>query len=245
MKYLNLQIPTCWQELTQEQLRYLLYLLSAGYNEDQIRTYVLFRFANVDTIEEHPGMYLVQLENSEYHLTPQQVAEVLPMLDWTVRIPLYPVRLNKVQHISTPYNATLDALTFENYQILENLYQGYINTKRSDLLFSMANILYGAVSKMDEVEKLNIYWWWGSFKAFLARRFTHLFHSSPVDNSNTEDLPMVQLRLQNMMDTQLRALTGGDITKNATVLAMDVWSALTELDAKAEDAEEIAKLTKK
>ena len=37
----------------------------------------------------------------------------------------------------------------------------------------------------------------------------------------------------------LRALTGGDITKEKEVLEMDCWRALTELDAKARDYEEM------
>lgn len=244
MKELNLRIPTCWQELTQKQLRYLLFLVSAGYNEDQIKTHALFRLAQVDTVVDRPGMYLVPIENSEYHLTAEQIAEVLPKLDWVCKLPSFPVRLNEVQGKRAQYSAALDALSFDNYQILENLYQGFIHTKQKQLLISMANILYGDVTKLDSTEEVNIYWWWGSFKLYLSMRFPHLFKSSPVEHQE-EDLSMVRLNLQNMMDTQLRALTGGDITKNATVLAMDVMSALTELNAKAEDAEEIAKLTKK
>ena len=41
------------------------------------------------------------------------------------------------------------------------------------------------------------------------------------------------------MNAQIRALTGGDITKEKAVLAMDTWRALTELDAKARDYEEL------
>ena len=41
------------------------------------------------------------------------------------------------------------------------------------------------------------------------------------------------------MNAQIRALTGGDITKEAAILQMDCWRALTELDAKAREAEEI------
>lgn len=40
------------------------------------------------------------------------------------------------------------------------------------------------------------------------------------------------------MDTQLRALTGGDATKEAAVLRLDCWRALTELDATAREAHE-------
>lgn len=44
------------------------------------------------------------------------------------------------------------------------------------------------------------------------------------------------------MNAQIRALTAGDITKEARVLEMDCWRALTELDAKAKEAEEMRKM---
>ena len=43
----------------------------------------------------------------------------------------------------------------------------------------------------------------------------------------------------------IRALTGGDITKEAAIMKMDTWRALTELDAKAREAEELRKAAKK
>ena len=41
------------------------------------------------------------------------------------------------------------------------------------------------------------------------------------------------------MNAQIRALTKGDITKEAEVLKMDVWRALTELDAIAYENQEL------
>ena len=46
------------------------------------------------------------------------------------------------------------------------------------------------------------------------------------------------------MNAQIRALTGGDITKEREVLKMDCWRALTELDAKAKDYEDMRKAAK-
>ena len=51
-------------------------------------------------------------------------------------------------------------------------------------------------------------------------------------------------QLQDNMNTQIRALTGGDITKERDVLSMDCWRALTELDAKAKDYEELSRKAK-
>ena len=46
------------------------------------------------------------------------------------------------------------------------------------------------------------------------------------------------------MNNQIRALTEGDVTKENEILALDTWRALTELDAKAREAEEFKLKTK-
>lgn len=43
----------------------------------------------------------------------------------------------------------------------------------------------------------------------------------------------------------IRALTGGDITKEERILKMDTWRALTELDAKARESERLKSLLSK
>ena len=48
-----------------------------------------------------------------------------------------------------------------------------------------------------------------------------------------------------VVDAEIRALTGGDITKEAQVLQSDCWRALTELDAKAREAREMKELLNK
>ena len=50
--------------------------------------------------------------------------------------------------------------------------------------------------------------------------------------------------LRTAMNAQIRALTGGDITKEEAVLSMDTWRALTELDAKAKEVEDTKRQTK-
>ena len=44
---------------------------------------------------------------------------------------------------------------------------------------------------------------------------------------------------------QVRALTAGDETKEQTVLNVDTWTALDELNAKAREARELEKIYKK
>lgn len=51
--------------------------------------------------------------------------------------------------------------------------------------------------------------------------------------------------LQEAMDAQIRALTKGDITKEAEILALDTWRALTELNAQAREYKQLQSQLKK
>ena len=45
--------------------------------------------------------------------------------------------------------------------------------------------------------------------------------------------------MEDVMNAELRALTGGDITKEELIKNADTWRALTELNAKARESKEL------
>lgn len=251
MKELNLIVPRCWQELTQQQLRYLLFLMVQGYDPVAVKTYALMRFAKVDLLPDSPGIYTVFIDGSPYRLTATQVAEVLPALDWITQTQLWPTRLVEVQG-KRAIDAQLQGLSLYNYMVLETYYQQYLHTKNQDVLDGMAAVLYDPdgltsrqhppISLLPE-ERIGCVLWFEAVKSQLARRFSHFFVSSAADA--TEDAGQISQRLQQAFDTQLRALTGGDITKEDTILDTDMYRCLTELNAKAEEFEEIKKMNQK
>ena len=72
----------------------------------------------------------------------------------------------------------------------------------------------------------------------MATSFPNFFQ--PLGISSSSDLMSEDIgrQLMNAMNTQIRALTKGDITKEKDVLKMDVWRAFAELDAQAKEYEE-------
>ena len=90
--------------------------------------------------------------------------------------------------------------------------------------------------KFTSAELLNILLWYTTIKQHFANTFTHLFAPAPTI-SDTPDI-------RQLNDTQIRALTGGDITKEQQIMQADCWRALTELDAKAHDAQELQRFRK-
>ena len=239
MQTLNITFPTCWQELTPAQLRYVYYLLSTNkFSEVEVKTYVLFRWANMEVIAPEGDGYVVKYNGVPTRIYAQQIAELLPHLSWLDRPSPYPVRLPEIDGHKA-VDADLQGLSYEAYIICDNLYQGFLHTQDIDLLGAMAASLYKADKKkgirLQPEEYISIFYWFTSAKAYLARRFTHFFKTAPV----TTDTSNIQSELQESMDAQIRALTKGDITKEKEVLQMDVWRALTELDAQVADAEDI------
>ena len=78
-----------------------------------------------------------------------------------------------------------------------------------------------------------------------ARQFKHFF--KPISNAGDADGNMFEQTksqyeiLYEAVNSQIRALTKGDVTKEKEVLAIDTWRALTELDALAKEYDEFNK----
>ncbi len=72
--------------------------------------------------------------------------------------------------------------------------------------------------------------WFTYSKAEFARQFPHFFKPVPNGGGDTDFLKLV--------NAQIRALTGGDVTKEKEIEQIPCWRALTELNEKAREAEE-------
>lgn len=78
----------------------------------------------------------------------------------------------------------------------------------------------------------------------LPVRITKIGRATAIEADFLGYAPPIGEVLRTAMNAQIRALTGGDITKEEAVLSMDTWRALTELEAKAKEAEDIKRQTK-
>ena len=221
---MNIHLPASWQELTDAQLEYVLSLLAAGYDKTTLLAYCFVRFSGADP----------------QTLDPLQVAEHLSALDFLASPPDYPVRPERVgKYSKARYDALCREMTFDTYLACENFYQGYIHTQKTELLGRLAELLY----TLGALQVAALYWWIG-LKAYLARRFTHLFRRAGP-HPETDTSAVIGQELQQAMDMQIRALTGGDITKNPAILQAGLYTCLTELNAKAEEVEEMQKIMKR
>lgn len=225
---ININVPTSWAQLDQKQLYYAYFLLSSGhYEPEQIKALCLIRWGKLTD------------EQMEV-LKPEQIAAHLPVMDWLLSIPDMPVRLDTIQGKEAQYNAQWHGLEYQNYLVIENQYQGYLHQKDIVHLNAIASILYGADLHLTPVEAYSVFLWVASMKQLFAQRFPSFF--VPAGIGGEEEEGSIHAKLVRSMNMQIRALTKGDITKEKEILQMDVWRALAELDAQAEEYNELKKV---
>ena len=246
---LQLHAPHSWADLTQEQLRYVLALLTQGWDEYQVCTYLFSRLCGVKVLNEKKDGWLceTELENGKsirFFLQLWQIQSFCEQFDYIYNGKGADNRLDTIGSYKA-VDVDLHEYPFINYIICDNYYQQFLQSdKTSDApLREMASKLYLDTDgnepkdiKCTPAELMGVFLWFTHVKCLFSESFPHLF--KPADNVGVYD-PRAA------MDAQIRALTGGDITKEQQIQQSDVWRALTELDAKAREAEELNDTLKK
>ena len=217
----DLSLPKSWAELTSAQQIYVYFLLSEGYDAAAIRSFCLLRF-----------------------LSAWQLAAAATELAFLNELPQVPMRPECIDgHKALP--ADLMGVAFEKYLCLDNLYQGFLRTQDEGIIRDMAAILYDAQDiRLTKTQTVAVFYWFASVKTMLRNRFTSLFQPFDPTHDNMLGGASLAIHLQEAMDAQIRALTKGDVTKEAEVLQLDTWRALTELNAQAKEYEELRRNSK-
>ena len=241
---LNINVPTSWQQLTDCQLLYFFRQLATDKPMAEIQTLCLCQWANVLVrCRLYGSVYLVQHDKQQATLTLHQFVCAITALDYLKSFPPYPVRIRSIGK-AVAIVADFQGVPFSTFISTDNYYQGFLHTHNTELLKDAATLLYPNVKRnhLTTAHCLSIFYWLASLKQYLARLFPHfLTPCAPTPTNLLGDTQSIADKVRHAMNAQIRALTGGDITKEQAVLAMDTWRALTELDAKAKEAEEIRK----
>jgi len=243
----NLIVPTSWEELTQEQLKYYFFVLTMCQSAAEVKTYCLCRWSGLEVLYPYGEGFMCRHEQREFVLQPLQVAAAIQSLDWTDTLPTSPVRLERIgKYRALP--ADFQEVPFETFIICDNLYQGYLSAKDDQLLDDLARVLYqSAKVRPDAAQRIGVFYWFASLKEMFARQFKHFFQPlSAQSDGNMFNQGRSQYEIiYHAVNAQIRALTKGDVTKEKEVLAIDTWRALTELDALAKEYEEFNQKYKK
>lgn len=247
-KRVLLYVPSSWEELTEEQLRYALTLLSDGFHGDAVKTYLLVRLTGIKVRGRYKEGWRFSKNNEVFFLRREQIASMLDALSFIDRLEGMSVHLSEAAGLHA-VEGLLHEVPFGDYLKMEIAYQGYIISKKEHPLRNLFRLLYRDASGKTvprealtptAAELLGAFLWYSHIKRVFASEFTNLFRpaKSEDDNPDYDTLAAV--------NAQLRALTDGDVTKEREVKATDTWRCLTELDAKAREAREMnARLKKK
>ena len=175
-----------------------------------------------------------------YRVKASDIAMAAMALDFITDPPTMPQLLPELADKQAK-DAELHGVPFAHYLQIENYMQQYLRTKDATLLTPVLAILYEdnlQEEDIDDTARYMVLHWYNGLKPFLAQTFPDLFR--PVAGAEGEEPD-----LQEIMLAQIRALTGGDVTKEEQVLNGDTWTALAELNAKAREAKEVNKMYNK
>ncbi len=235
---INFIVPQGWHELSDKQLRYVYQLIAGDFATDEMKTLCLLQWSGTKVIgRQDSGAYLLKKGKILFEVTPLTLAELLPHLGWLSSIPAVPVRISKInrQH-ALP--ADFYEVPFETFIICDNLYQGYLQTQNDELLDQLGATLYGKSMTFKPYERINIFYWFAALKDTFSRKYPDFFQ--PIDAATGGNLlGSSASSVEDAMNAQIRALTKGDVTKEAEVLALDTHRALTELNAQAREYKEL------
>lgn len=239
---LNFLFPRCWQELSQRQLKAVLVFLSAYKdNPTEALLRITLYFANMVIVKAGNGHARCRLVCDkgviDCSLSAEDLTALSDALLWIRQPGVVPVLLEE-SHGGKAIDKSLRGVSFSDYIQLDNLFQGYLMSKNTDAVSSMADIIYPGRKKepLKGFEIYGIILWYTQIKEMFVKEFPNFFRRSGS---------VTPLSVRDAMNAQIRALTGGDVTKEPEVLATDTWRALTELNAKAVEAEEFKKSMKK
>ena len=240
---LHLTCPKSWQELAQDEglMRYVLRLVGCGmYSQEEVCTKLLLHITGIKVVKRIEDKWActipVKDENGKRHrqtiyLQAWQVESMIQQLDYVNSYETMDVRLESVQGFKA-VDSMLHHVSFGDYLNMEKYYQVFLARQEERWVLKLAQLLYpGGVTEIDVAERTNCIMWFSYVKKAMQPFFPHFFKPAPV--SSGKDINWLE-----QTNAQVRALTEGDITKEAEVYRQDCWRALTELDAKAREAEE-------
>ena len=245
----NLTLPTSWEELTDKQLFLVYDLFARDLSAAEVKTLCLVKWNRLKVLSSLPDKrFIVKMKGvKEVTLSVRQVQQATSCLDFLDAFAPIPVRISHIgRHKAIA--ADFEKVPFEQYLYVDNLFQGYLNTQNEELLRQMAQVLYASDKvKPTKAHLVGIFYWMASLKQYFAQMFNNFYRPAPINQDGGSLAPEGKDLFKELRDNtnaQIRALTGGDITKEATIMKMDTWRALTELDAKAKEVEEYHKAAK-
>lgn len=244
---IDLYLPTSWQTMSDKELRLVFRLLASGMDYTDIMVICLLRWNNIKVVgrTNNKGEFWLKCKKHLFRAKAKSIHNLSQPLAFIKNMPPVPVRYEAINR-HKPLTADFDGVPFNTYIVCSNIYQGYLHTENMEMLQQLVRILYDSEKiKPAADECIMAFYWFAALKNMMANKFPNFYQK--IDSDDGENLmggKSLHQRLTDEVNAQIRALTGGDVTKEDHVLQMDTIRALTELDAKAYEIAEMKRREK-
>ncbi len=178
---IDFTVPQGWHELGDKQLRYVCRLLAQDYDADELRLLCLLRWSGTKIIgKQADGSWLLKKGDTLFEATSGTLAALLPHLDWLTALPTVPVRLSRFNRREA-VAADFQGVAFGDYIVADNLYQGYLQTQDASLLDAATATLYGKELRLNDEERVSVFYWQAGLKALFAAKWPDFFTPLATD----------------------------------------------------------------
>lgn len=243
---LNFDLPKSWAELSERDLAMVMRCRARWAEPVVAKLAIFMHLTGLEIRYRWDKVWVCRIPIKDdgkvkkygFNLDPSLVPGMLEGLDWLDEPGPTPVRLEKLNGVKA-LPARFHDVDFGTFLQCENCYQGILQSQKVEAVQQLISLLYPGLKKksVPEWQQLMVMQWFVQVKTMFTLQFPNFY--KPAESAGNPT--MVEI-----MNSEIRALTGGDATKEDEVLALDTWRALTELDAKAKESEEFnAKIKKK
>lgn len=251
----NFKAPSSWAELSEDQLRYVLTVMSIHHDHIVIKCYLLARFCGLtvhkytrtgwkcsvkcDESGENGDSKTGKVCERVLYISAAEILSLLKNFDFIDKFTDFRPLQRASDVLLTAVDSMLHDVSFYDYLNIEKNYQLFMLNQEDKFLSKMAHLMYRTVdgsadetAHFEPYELLGVFMWFSNVKEYFAANFPHFFKPA------REGGELRRVDILPAMQAQIRALTDGDVTKQQAVYNTDCWAALTELDNKAREAEE-------
>lgn len=251
----NFKAPSSWAELSEDQLRYVLSVMSIHHDHIVIKCYLLARFCGLTVhkytrtgwkcsvkcgeSDENGDTKTGKVCERVLYISAAEILSLLKNFDFIDKFTDFRPLQRASDVLLTAVDSMLHDVSFYDYLNIEKNYQLFMLNQEDKFLCKMAHLLYRTedgsadeTAHFEPYELLGVFMWFSSVKEYFAANFPHFFKPA------REGGELRRVDILPAMQAQIRALTDGDVTKQQAVYNTDCWAALTELDNKAREAEE-------
>ena len=250
----NFKAPSSWAELSEDQLRYVLSVMSIHHDRIVIKCYLLARFCGLtvhkytrtgwkcsvkcDESGENGDAKTGKVCERVLYISAAEILSLLRNFDFIDKFTDFRPLQRASDVLLTAVDSMLHDVSFYDYLNIEKNYQLFMLNQEDKFLQKMAHLMYRTedgsadeTAHFEPYELLGVFMWFSSVKEYFAANFPHFFKPA------REGGELRRVDILPAMQAQIRALTDGDVTKQQAVYNTDCWAALTELDNKAREAE--------